>query len=98
EGGGWGEVGGTGFEQGEHCDDHVEGAGQGQCHDPFRACSAVDECVREVVGRGVELGVGHHGVLEHHCGGIRGGVCLGLEQHRQGGGWDGVCGVVPALE
>ena len=53
-----GQVGGAGLEGGEEGDDHVEGAREGDADEGFGADAAGDEPVGQVVGAGVELGVG----------------------------------------
>ena len=52
----------------------------------------------ELVGCGVELGVGQRGVSTADRDRVGGGVCLGLEERGQGGGRDGVSGVVPGFQ
>jgi len=52
----------------------------GECDDVFGAYPAGDECVGELVGLGIEFGVGESGVFEDHRDRVGCGCHLSFEQ------------------
>ena len=91
-----GEVGGAGLEGGEECDEHVEGAGEGDADEGLGAGALGAQPVGKAVSAGVEIGVGEGGggagVDEDggRCGGGAGGAGLEIgvdgAEGGQGGG------------
>ncbi len=80
------QVGRAGLEHREYGDHQVEGAGQGEGHEPLGPHSVPGEQPGQPVGAGVQLGVGEAVVAEGHGDRVGGAGGLGGEAGGQGVG------------
>ena len=76
------EISGTGFEDGEQADDHLDRTRQGKGDKVLRSDTLTDEEVGQPVGLGIKLGVGQSALLKDQGSGLRAASDLGLEQGR----------------
>ena len=80
QGGVEGEPGATGLEDGEHGDDEVDGALEAEGDEDLGADTEAAQVTGELIGAGVELGVGEQLVAEAEGRGVRGEASVGLDE------------------
>ena len=70
----------TGFKNGEKCHDQLNGALQAHRHDPLGAHPLIHQVVSQLVGAGIEFGIGELLFLEEQGNGIGRAIHLLLKQ------------------